>query len=29
MVGGSETYEARCRGCHEVPRVDEDQTELL
>ena len=29
MVGGSETYEARCRGCHQVPRVDEDQTELL
>lgn len=29
MVGGSESYEARCRHCHEVPRVDEDQTELL
>ncbi|MGD8726271.1 MAG: thymidine kinase [Gemmatimonadales bacterium] len=29
MVGGSETYEARCRHCHEVPRADEDQTELL
>jgi thymidine kinase len=29
MVGGRETYEARCRGCHEVPRIDEDQTELL
>jgi len=29
MVGGSETYEARCRHCHEVPRVDEDQTRLL
>jgi thymidine kinase len=29
MVGGRETYEARCRHCHEVPRVDEDQTELL
>lgn len=29
MVGGSETYEARCRHCHEVPRVDEDQTKLL
>jgi thymidine kinase len=29
MVGGSETYEARCRQCHEVPRIDEDQTELL
>jgi thymidine kinase len=29
MVGGSETYEARCRHCHEVPLVDEDQTSLL
>ncbi len=29
MVGGSETYEARCRHCHEVPRIDEDQTRLL
>ncbi len=29
MVGGSETYEARCRHCHDVPRVDEDQTRLL
>ena len=29
MVGGSETYEARCRHCHEVPRRDEDQTTLL
>lgn len=29
MVGGSETYEARCRHCHAVPRVDEDQTRLL
>ncbi len=29
MVGGSEGYEARCRHCHEVPRVDEDQTALL
>jgi thymidine kinase len=29
MVGGSETYEARCRTCHQVPRVDEDQVELL
>lgn len=29
MVGGSESYEARCRHCHSVPRVDEDQTELL
>ena len=29
MVGGLETYEARCRHCHQVPRVDEDQTALL
>jgi thymidine kinase len=29
MVGGRETYEARCRHCHRVPRVDEDQTALL
>ena len=29
MVGGSERYEARCRGCHDVPRIDEDQTSLL
>lgn len=29
MVGGSESYEARCRHCHEVPRKDEDQTLLL
>ena len=25
LVGGSESYEARCRHCHEVPRVDADQ----
>ena len=29
MVGGRESYEARCRHCHKVPRVDEDQTALL
>lgn len=29
MVGGRETYEARCRHCHKVPRADEDQTALL
>lgn len=29
MVGGSESYEARCRHCHDVPRRDEDQTRLL
>jgi thymidine kinase len=29
MVGGRESYEARCRHCHSVPRQDEDQTALL
>lgn len=29
MVGGRESYEARCRHCHRVPKVDEDQTALL
>ena len=29
MVGGSETYEARCRHCHEVPGVDADQGKLF
>jgi thymidine kinase len=29
MVGGRESYEARCRHCHKVPRRDEDQRELL
>ena len=29
MVGGSESYEARCRHCHQVPRSDEDQRSLL
>lgn len=29
MIGGSESYEARCRHCHDVPRADEDQTTLL
>lgn len=29
QVGGSESYEARCRRCHEVPAVDRDQTEFL
>jgi thymidine kinase len=28
MIGGRESYEARCRHCHEVPRKDEDQAEL-
>jgi thymidine kinase len=29
MVGGSESYEARCRACFQVPRHDEDQVPLL
>ncbi len=29
MVGGNESYEARCRHCHQVPRRDEDQVPLL
>ena len=29
LVGGSESYEARCRHCHEVPAVYVDQAELL
>jgi len=29
FVGGRESYEARCRHCHRVPRRDEDQTALL
>ncbi|HEX5631714.1 MAG TPA: thymidine kinase [Gemmatimonadales bacterium] len=29
MVGGRESYEARCRHCHEVPRADEDQVVML
>jgi thymidine kinase len=29
MVGSTEAYEARCRGCHSVPRRDEDQERLL
>jgi thymidine kinase len=29
MVGGQETYEARCRACHEVPKRDAGQAELL
>lgn len=28
QVGGSESYEARCRKCHVVPRVTRHQTEL-
>ena len=29
MVGGRESYEARCRHCHQLPRLDEDQVPLL
>jgi thymidine kinase len=29
MVGGQESYEARCRRCHQVPRKDEEQVRLL
>ena len=29
QVGGSESYEARCRRCHEVPARDRAQVELL
>jgi len=29
MVGGSESYEARCRHCHKVPKVDEAQVRLF
>ena len=29
QVGGSETYEARCRGCHRVPSAADDQGSLL
>ena len=28
MIGGRESYEARCRHCHAVPRADEDQAIL-
>jgi thymidine kinase len=28
QVGGAESYEARCRRCHEVPRVDRGQVEM-
>jgi thymidine kinase len=29
QVGGSESYEARCRQCHQVPPVTRDQTEFM
>jgi thymidine kinase len=28
QVGGAETYEARCRKCHQVPQTTRHQTEL-
>lgn len=28
QVGGAESYEARCRRCHQVPSVDREQTHL-
>ena len=29
LVGAADSYEARCRACHAVPRRDEDQGQLL
>ncbi len=29
MVGAADAYEARCRACHEVPRRDDAQGQLL
>jgi thymidine kinase len=29
MVGAADTYEARCRACHEVPRDDDTQGRLF
>jgi thymidine kinase len=29
MVGTAESYEARCRACHQVPRIDAEQVSLL
>lgn len=29
QVGGTETYEARCRKCHQVPQLDRAQIRLL
>jgi thymidine kinase len=29
MVGGQESYEARCRACHQLPRPDDLQVALL
>jgi len=29
MVGAADTYEARCRACHQLPKADEGQNDLL
>jgi thymidine kinase len=29
MVGAADSYEARCRACHVVPRKDESQSALF
>lgn len=29
QVGGLESYEARCRGCHEVPSINRNQMALI
>ena len=29
MIGSAESYEARCRRCHAVPLIDEDQVPLI
>lgn len=29
QIGGSETYEARCRHCHDVPSSQDDQIRLI
>ncbi|MFB3069973.1 MAG: thymidine kinase, partial [Gemmatimonadales bacterium] len=29
LIGGTETYEARCRRCHEVPVIAAGQTQLF
>jgi thymidine kinase len=29
MVGAADSYEARCRACHQVPHLDAAQRTLL
>jgi thymidine kinase len=29
MVGAADSYEARCRACHQVPRSSDAQRSLL